>query len=421
MIDIVYLLLIFMFATLAAFFAGSETGFVSVNSHKMRHRAEKGDKRARLLLKMMKNPSFVLGTTLVGTNISVVTATVLTNTFLRQYMPLPYANLVSTVGLTLFLLIYSEIIPKTIFKNRADELVSRTSPYIWIMHYIFFPVIIFVNMFSNFFLFLSGKRKHHQKAALSREDIDLLTGIGVDDGILNKSTHAFIHSVFSFGTTTVREIMTPLVDIVSIEKKKSINAAVKLIESSGYSRIPVFNERVDDMRGYVSAFDLIHSKKRDTLKKLIRPGFFIPETKKIGNLLIELRKNKTPLAFVVDEWGGTAGIITHEDIAESIVGQIRAMGEEKVVDIKEISKGEYMVEGTTDIDFLQERLELIFDKTGFETVSGFVENVLQKIPAAGEWFDAGGYRITVESANEKLVEKVKFKKLNVQRQRKKNK
>jgi len=149
MIDIIYLLLILFFATFSAFFAGSETGFVSVNNLKMRHRAEKGDKRAQLFIKMMNNPSFVLGTTLVGTNISVVTATVLTNTFLRQYMSLVYANLISTVGLTLFLLVYSEIIPKTIFKNRADEFATKTSPFIWVMHYVFFPIIVFVNMFSK--------------------------------------------------------------------------------------------------------------------------------------------------------------------------------------------------------------------------------------------------------------------------------
>jgi len=406
-----YLLLssgILFFILLSAFFAGSETGFMSVNKIKMNHQAEQGDELAVQTIRLLKKPARLLGTTLVGTNISVVSATVLTNELLKKFMDVHYAQICSTIGLTVLMLVFSEIIPKAVFQKRADELTRRSTPFLRFSMLLFYPISLVVSGFSNLVLLVMGKRHVHEKHALSREDIELLAGIGAEEGIINKTAQAFIHSVFSFGRTTAREIMTPLVDVVSIEQKRSINMLVKLADNSGFSRIPVFRKHIYDMLGYVSTLDLIHSRKRDTLNKYIRPAVFIPETKRIDRLLLEMRQEKLPLVFVVDEWGGTAGIITHEDIAEYVVGQIRDRGEKIKIDIHKVASGEYLIDGGADVDLVQEELNIDIEKSGFETVAGFVACLMQRIPEKGDVAECGGYKIHIEEAEKTVVTKVRF-------------
>lgn len=396
------------FISLSGFFAGSETGFVSVNRIKLNHMMENGNERARLILRMLKRPSGILGTTLVGTNICVVSATVLTNQLLLHFMPPYAATLLSTVGLTLLMLMVSEIIPKTLFQSRANELTLRYAPLLRFAYFLFYPVSQLVSSISHFLLYLTGKHRERGEQGYSRDDIDLLASLGAQEGIISPTAQAFIHSVFSFGQATAREIMTPLVDVVSVEQGRSINAAVKAVEASGFSRIPVYKEQAYDMQGYVSAFDLLYSRKRDTLTRYLRPAVFVPETKRIDRLLVEMRQNAVPMVFVVDEWGGTAGIVTHEDIAEYIVGQIRDRGEKASNDIDEVGPGNYLVDGLTDVDLLCEKLNLQVEKQGFETTAGFVEYLMQRIPAAGEHTEYGAYRIIVEEADRTSLKRVRF-------------
>jgi len=401
------------FVLLAGFFSGSETGFMAVNRLRIEHLSEKGDSRATLTLRLLDRAQHLLSTTLVGANLSVVSVTVILNTMLQKYLsvPAPWANLILTAGLTLLMLVFAEIIPKTIFQARADELSVRVSPVVRLATWLFFPVTLFVSIFSSLVLFLTGsKQRSRTPQNRSREDIELLASIGAEEGIISSTARAFIHSVFTFGSTTAREIMTPLVDVVSLELGGNVNSAVRLIEKRGFSRIPVYRERVDDIMGYVSAFDLTHSRRRDKLEKSIRPALFVPETKRIDSLLLEMRQNKVPIVVVVDEWGGAAGIVTHEDVAEHIVGQIRDRGEKAVAKIRREGDA-YLVAGTTDVDLLGEWLGFSVSKDGFETAAGFVEWMAQRIPLKGDSFEHCGYRITVREADATSVGLLAFVKL----------
>lgn len=394
------LLVALFFILCSGFFAGSETAFMAANRLRIEHAAEKGDHRARLTLRLLGRPRRLLSTTLVGTNISVVSLSIITGVLLKEYLGLPelWADVITTFGLTILLLIVAEIIPKAIFQARADELSVRVSRVFRLATWLFLPVTLFVGAFSSIVLYFTKKKAAAQGHGRSREDIEILAAIGVEEGIISPSTQDFIHSVFSFGKTTVREIMTPLVDVVSIEQGRSINTAARLIEESGFSRIPVYRERVDDVLGYVSVFDLLHSKKRDKLDRYVRPALFVPETKRIDGLLVEMRQAGVPLVFVVDEWGGTAGVVSHEDIAEHIVGQIRDRGGKEVPEIQTVGQG-YLVDGLTDVDLLAEVTGIKIRKDGFETVAGFVCYLAQKIPARGDVLEYGGYRIHVEEAD----------------------
>lgn len=397
------LILVFSF-----FFSGSETGFMTLNMLKIRHLAERGDHRAAVALRLMEKPVQVLGTTLVGNNICVVTATVMTGTFLSNYLDPSGVHLAVTFGLTLVMLVVGEIIPKSLFQLHGNELTVRFIRITQLLRWVFFPVVMFVNGFSHLLLWFFGRIGKPARTGYTREDIELLAGIGAEEGIIDETARAFIHSVFSFSSTTAREIMTPLVDVVMVDEEKSINTVVKMISEYGFSRIPVYHNHAYSVVGYVAGFDLIHSKKRDKLEKYIRPAVFVPETKRIDSLLLEMRRNGVPLVFVVDEWGGTAGIITHEDIAEHIVGNIRDIGEKVTADIQQVKPGEFLVDGIADVDRLEEKLGLTIEKMGFETASGFVEYLMQRIPAKGESVQYKGYTITVEDAEPAVVHRIRF-------------
>lgn len=394
------LLLMLLLFLLSAFFSGSETAFLTANRLRIEHAAEKGDARSRIALRLFRKPSRLLSTVLVGNNIVNVSSSIIAGIILKEMLGMSeaWANFIISIGLTVLLLIAGEIIPKAISQRRADTVTLHVARVFQLVTWLFLPVTLFVGAFSSFVLYFTKKKAAAQGHGRSREDIEILAAIGVEEGIISPSTQDFIHSVFSFGKTTVREIMTPLVDVVSIEQGRSINTAARLIEESGFSRIPVYRERVDDVLGYVSVFDLVHSKKRDKLDNYIRPALFVPETKRIDGLLVEMRQAGVPLVFVVDEWGGTAGVVSHEDIAEHIVGQIRDRGGKEVPEIQTVGQG-YLVDGLTDVDLLAEVTGIKVRKDGFETVAGFVCYLAQKIPAKGDVLEYGGYRIHVEEAD----------------------
>jgi len=393
---------------LAAFFAGSESGFLALNRLKIEKDARLGDSKAIILDNLIGKSKKMLGATLVGTNLSVVSATVLANMILVRYFSLEVAQLLTTFGLTFFLLIFAEIIPKSIFHRKADILLPKLSKLMKWIYMLFLPIVYFVNGFSAIILFLTGNSNKFEKGVLSRDDIEILGNIAVSEGVINSNAKAYIHSVFLFGKTSAREIMTPLVDIVAVEAGKSLNSVVKVIDQSGFSRMPIFSKKAYNMVGYINSLDIIHSKKRDPMKKFLIDPVFVPETKVIDDLLIEMRTGKIPLVFVVDEWGGTAGIITNEDIAEFVVGNVRDAGEKLKKEIIEERAGVYLIDPGTDVDDLREELCLGLKKDGFETVGGFVEFLMQKIPKKGDSVKFENYKIVVEDATDTVIKELKF-------------
>ncbi len=406
----IFVLLLGMFLSmgLAAFFAGSESGFLALNRLKIEKDARLGDGKALILDKLIANSKKMLGATLVGTNLSVVSATVLANMILVRYFSLEVAQLITTFGLTFFLLIFVEIIPKSIFHRKADELLPRLSKLMQWTYLLFLPIVYFVNGFSALILFVTGNSKKLERGVLSRDDIEILGNIAVNEGVINRNAKAYIHSVFLFGKTSAREIMTPLVDVVAVEAGKSLNSVVKVIDQNGFSRIPIFSKKAYNMVGYINSLDIIHSKKRDKMTKFLIDPVFVPETKVIDDLLIEMRATKIPMVFVVDEWGGTAGIITNEDIAEFVVGNVRDVGEKLKKEIIEERAGVYLIDPGTDVDDLKEELCLGLKKDGFETAGGFVEFLMQKVPKKGESIKFENYKIIVEDATDTVIKELKF-------------
>jgi CBS domain containing-hemolysin-like protein len=392
----------------AAFFAGTETGMMLADPLKLQHRAEQGDGRSAQILKLKETPETLLGVLLIGNNIVTVTATVLCNRLLENWLEPAIASVLSVLALTFVMLITSEIIPKLVFQSRPESLSRSILPVLRFFILLFRPILFVVNIFSKAIAFMLGATKK-LRYSISREDISLLAEIGVQDGTIDPRSWALFGSVLAFGGTTAREIMTPLVDVIAIDEGESVDELVRVIMRSGFSRIPVYREHAFSMVGYVSAFDLKKSRRNENISEYIRQAAFVPESKNIDSLLIEMRQNHLALVFVVDEWGGTAGIITHEDIAEHVVGQILDKGEKAELEMQSVGHGEYLADGWTDIDKARQVLRIKIEKKGFETVGGFLEHIMQRIPHTGESIRYEGYQFYVEEADATRIIRVRIK------------
>lgn len=393
---------------LSAFFSGAESGLMLADPLRLQYQAERGDSRARLILAMKQKPDLLIGTVLVGNNIVNVSAAVLTNRLLEHWLEPYMANLTAILALTMIMLVTSEILPKLLFQSRPEELSRKVAPWLRLVSWLLRPTLILVNGVSGILVWVLGGRKRG-RTLLTREDITLLADVGMEQGAINARSYALIGSVLEFSRTTAREIMTPLVDVIALEEEAVVEDVVRQIERTGFSRIPVYRKQAHTMTGYITAFDLKQSRRTAGIAEFIRPAEFVPESKCIDGLLIEMRQKRLPMVFVVDEWGGTAGIITYEDIAEHVVGQILDKGEKTELEMQEVAAGEYLADGWTDVDKVQHVLGIRIEKKGFETVGGFLSCLMQRVPAVGESVTFEGYRFHVEEADNTRVIRVRIK------------
>jgi CBS domain containing-hemolysin-like protein len=261
-------------------------------------------------------------------------------------------------------------------------------------------------------VFFGNKKIFHieQKGGIfSREELDILFQIGEKDGIIEDEHHKYISGILSFKDLTAYEIMTPTIDIVSVELKSSLKSLIGLIESTRYSRIPVFDKRVDNIVGFVFYRDIISKKNAKNIQELMRSAQYVPSTKNIFDLLIEMRDDNNPIVFVVNEFGAVVGLVSNEDIAEKIVGEIHTIdhGEDDL--IKKVSDREYVLSGDLDIDHFKKIFTLDIEKKGFETIAGFIMYQLGHIPQKGESFSYGKHTFTVDSIVDRSITKVTFK------------
>jgi len=230
--------------------------------------------------------------------------------------------------------------------------------------------------------------------------------LGHKEGIIDDEHHFFVNEILSFNKIKAREVMTPLIDVVSIERRQGIRQLVKSIGKTRFSRIPVYEDRVDNIIGYVLYKDLLKKNTVRSIDEILREPYFIPNTKRIYELLSEMREVEKPLVFVVNEHGAVEGLLTDEDIAEEIVGEIQTRDHPEEELIREESPGRYIIQGDLDIEFFQRKFGIYILKDDFETVAGYVISKLGKIPDQGDKFDHDGFTFQVSEATDRSVEKV---------------
>lgn len=412
------------------FFACSEIAIISARKSRIKHLMESGDKRAEVVHQLQNEPDNFLAIVQVGITVVGMLAGALSGAAaiealkpLLQQVPIGFVQKGSTpiaiaivVLITSYLsLILGELVPKSLALRFSEPIALVVGRPIQYLSRLSFILVKILTGSSSLFLKPFGKMPPVEGSFVTEEEIKILLREGGEKGIFEKSEQELIHSVFEFVTTTVKEIMVPRPKIKAIAIDTPIESAVAFVVECGFSRFPVYEGSLDDIRGILYQKDLleINVKGQDVkLKDLLRPVYFVPETKKIDMLLRELQRRRMHMAIVINEYGGVEGIVTMEDIIEEIVGEIEDEYDFEDRPVKVLKDGSMIIDASLPIrDLIDQHNLAIEESEDYETLAGLVLSLLQKIPRGGEIVRCGDYKLTIVDIEGKRISKVKLEKV----------
>lgn len=398
------ILLVLVLILMNAFFAASEMALVTVRKGRVRDLAEKGVRGATTTLRLLDNPGRFLATIQVGVTTagffaSAVGATTITPSLAPLLastgIPLlaPNAEVVVFIGVTLLItylsLVLGELVPKNLAIHGAERMALVFGPIIDFLSRLARPLVAALTLSTNGILRIFGIRGTIKAGSVTADEIESMVDAGEEEGSIDTQEADMIKGVFELGETRVREIMRPRLDIVAIHQDAPLHEGAELVRTSGKSRLPVYGQSIDDIVGLISAKDLLTHFGRDAnghrVSDLMRPASFVPEGKLVDELLQEMRTSRQHLAIVLDEFGGTAGLVTLEDIVEEVVGEIEDETDlTEDIEIQQVSPEELVVHGRVGIDEVNELLEIRIEKDGFDSVGGLIMHTLGRLPDEGE-------------------------------------
>ncbi len=392
----------------AAFFAASEAAIVSINRIRARALAEKNVRGGRRLEKLLENRNRTLTSVLIGSTFVLLAAdSVATELFIRW--GIPNAAIWSTVVMTVVILLFGEILPKTLAVGSGDRTALRLAPFLNVVTRLLSPLTSAFLFVTDGVVRLFGG-KPHIGPYVTEDDIKTLVNVGVEQNVLEEEERELIHSIIEFGDTIAREVMTPRTDMVTVSVTSSPRRALDLVIAEGYSKLPVYEDTIDNVIGVVHDRELLIALSNGTiastsLRSLMRPVTLVPENKRISELLREMQRGKYSLAIVLDEYGGTAGLVTMEDLLEEIVGEIRDEhdeGEEEA--IRRLSDEESVVEAGTNIEDVNNALGIALPHEEFETIGGYTVGLFGRLPREGEEIEAAdGVRLRVDRTSGRRI------------------
>ncbi len=417
-------LLIVLTILLSAFFSGSEIAFVSANRLKLEIKARQNTLGARQLSFFIKNPEEFLATTLVGNNIvNVVYATLITIYLVpvvqREYLALTAVVpssaavlLIQTIIASFVIMIFGEVIPKALFRANADLLIYLAAVPLKISYWLLKPLIYIAERASQVLVNRIGGDTQNISRIFRRHDIELLLQELYEEGgseEIDRDDSEILTNVLKLSSKRVRDSMIPRTEIVAVEKSTDLQDVLKTFISSGFSKLPVYDETIDNIIGVVFAYDLYNNPK--SLDEIIHPVKMIPYTQRSRNLLAEFRQSKISLAIVIDEYGGTAGLVTIEDLLEEVVGDIMDEYDTEDEIMKKLNDRTYVISGSVELEELHEKFTEINIQPSngdYETLAGFIIHEIARIPKVNEEILIGRYKFIISKATPSRVETIKM-------------
>jgi len=400
--------LVLLLAT-AAFLSAAEISLVSVTRFRVRALREEGNKKAQVLEEMLSQPHRFLSTILMLTLLVQVGASAIA-AGLALEIGLPVATAVATGVMTFLIFIFSEMAPKTYASNHPERVSLAVAPVIRWLSVIFYPLVQLLIFFSNGVIRLLGGKATGEGLSVTEKDIKALVTAAQEQDMIEEEEEKLIHSIFEFGDTLVREVMIPRTDMVMLDEKASMEEALEAIMQSGYSRIPVYRGDFDHIVGVLYAKDLLPYLKMGEsdarLKDLLREAYFVPESKRVSELLNELRTLTIHMAIVLDEYGGTSGLVTIEDLLEEIVGEIFDEYDRALELYERLEDGKYSIDARISVDDLNELLGTELPAHEWDTLGGLMYNLMGKIPKQGDSVDFEGLRLTAQKVVGRRIHKV---------------
>lgn len=402
----VYVILFFVMLAFAALFAFLETAFTALRLFKLRELEISVAKYKKLFDSWEKNPQRILITILIANNFAHVMASVLITEIMQHF--LGSVGLAVGVALaTLMILVFGEIIPKSFAKTHHEKLFASFLWLINILYHLFYPIVtILLKIAETIFVRLGGKNILEKQDIVSEKEIEFLIDYSDEKGLMETEKTEMLQNIFSLGQTLVKEIMIPKADIVLVSVDDPIEKVLEAVHKSGYSRLPVYEGDDENVIGIIyqkDVFDMTYRSERKGLRELLRPVLFVPETQKTNQLLSEFLKKRMHLAIIIDEYGSCSGLATLEDVIEEIVGDISDEHESVDKGIIALERGGWLIDGRTNLDDVEELLNVTFKVKDSLTISGFLSEELQHIPKKGERIFYQGYCFQVQQANTRRV------------------
>ncbi len=409
---IVQLVVILILILLSAFFSSSETALVTVNKIRMKNLAENGDKRAAKVLKVTSDSGKMLSAILIGNNIVNLSASSLA-TILATDIFNDAGPGIATGVLTIAILIFGEVSPKTMATIKADSFALAIAGIIDTVMFILTPVIFVINKLSSGVLFLLRIKANDADKAMTEDEIRSIVDESQESGVIEDEEREMIHNVFDFGDSLAKEVMIPRIDMTFVQVDSTYEELMAIFRECKFTRLPVYEESTDNVIGILNMKDLLLQDKDDdfSIRDILREPYFTYEHKNTSDLFIEMRKSSISLAIVLDEYGVTAGLVTLEDLLEEIVGEIRDEYDTDEEDaIVQLSEREFIVLGSTNLDDVSEELDVDFSSDDYDTIGGFCLELLDHLPEKNEIvFTEDGTLLKIQEVDKNRIEKIYIK------------
>ena len=405
--DVTQLIILFVLLMLSAFFSSAETALTTVNRIRLRTLAEEGSKRAETVLAITDDSGKMLSAILIGNNIVNLSAASLTTTLAYSFGGSMVA--IASGILTVLILLFGEITPKTMAIH-SERMSLIYAPVISIFMKIMTPVIFIINGLSIGVLFLLRVDPNAKNNTMTENELRTIVDVSHEDGVIESDERQMINNVFDLGDARAKDVMVPRVHVTFADIDSTYEELIEIFREDKYTRLPVFKDTTDNVVGTINMKDLLLYDNTNGfhIRDILREAYFTYEYKSISELLVEMRQASFNIAIVLDEYGETAGLITLEDILEEIVGEIHDEYDENEEDfIQEIDEREYIVEGSTNLDDLNDRLELDLRSEEYDSLGGFIIERLDRLPEEGDRIDTeDGIHMVVEKLDKNRIELV---------------
>jgi len=415
LLKIITLIILLIFSGL---FSGAETALSSLNIITVKKLKKKGVKEANTLEKLLSRPSKTLSTILIGNNIVNIAATAIATELTLSLFSGKQVTFIVTMIMTILILIFGEITPKTYSAYNSEKVAIKLGKPLEVLSVVFTPFLIVLNRVTKVIIKALGGNVNNNRTTVSEEEIKTLVDVGEEAGIIEKQEKEMINSIFEIGDIEVTEVMVPRIDIVYLEEDVTVEEAIKKVLKCGFSRIPVIKKSIDNITGIIYAKDLLacyFKQDKDEskgIRELIRPAYYVPESKKAIDLLTEMQLEKIHIAIVLDEYGGTLGLVTIEDILEEIVGDILDEYDEEMDLIDYLDEQTLIVDSKISIDEINETFKISLPEDEFESVGGLIFNLLGRIPKKGDNIEYNGLLFKILEVHNRRIKKVEISKIN---------
>ncbi len=406
--DAIQLVILFILLGLSAFFSSAETALTTVNKMRIRTLIDEGNKRAARVGKILDNPGKMLSAVLIGNNIVNIGASSLATVLATKLFGSSGAGIATGV-LTLLILIFGEITPKSLATLYSEKLSLAYSGIILFLMNIFTPIIIIVNKLSHGLLLLLHIDPAKKVAAMTESELRTIVDVSHEEGVLESEEHSIIQNLFDFGDAQAKDVMIPRIDMTLVDVNATYEELLATFEETRYTRFPIYENTTDNVIGIINMKDILLYKPESkfAIRDFLRDAYYTYEHKNLSELMLEMRKTSVNIVIVLDEYGATSGLITLEDLLEEIVGEIRdeydADEEESNI---QLNDNEYLIEGHMRLDDLNDMLDTDFESEDYDSVGGFIIGRLDRLPKEGDSITIDNIRLVVETLDINRIEKV---------------